>query len=301
MGKMLEVFKQANSNAHPPTIPAGPSTLPQREAARQEATRPASPVAAHAVSADVTDEEIPFIEVGGRNTAIEASPIVLASGPIARPRSVSLAARPEPVYRSVRLDPPVGATPRWLSFSPSFAMELIAAHDPRHSVSSQYELLLHQILGPIANKPTLTIWFLGAAPRCGTTTVVVNLAVTAARLAESPVTAVEANSQHPAMAQRVGLPSAAGVSAWYQANKPANMRFVARGDSPRLALPSILEMLQGDEGLILVDGPSLDDVTDLNLADLPCDAVFGVTSAPVSGNPNGDFGRPMDGWIVSHA
>jgi hypothetical protein len=301
MGKMLEVFKQANPRANPPTIPVSPSTLHHGEKAGDEGTWPALAVATHAISADVPAEEIPFIEVGGRNTAIEASPTVLASGPVARPRSVLPAARPVPVYRSVRLDPPAGAKPRWFAFQPRFATELIAVHDVRHSVSSQYESLLHQILGPIANKPVLIVWFLGSAPRCGTTTIVLNLALTATRLAESPVTIVEANSRRPAMAQRVGLPSDSGGVAWFQAIKPTNLRFVARGDSPRLALPSILEMLQGDEGLILVDGPSLDDVADLKLVDLPCDAVYGVTSSPSSGKPIGDLGRPIDGWVVSQA
>jgi hypothetical protein len=280
---MLEVFKQAAPRGNPP---AGP-----------QPARPASPVQLPAVEAE--DEEIPFIEVGGRNTATEASPAVLASAPTAKPRGVALAPRPDRAIRSVRLEPAHATKPRWFAFQPRFAAELIAAHDPRHPVSAQYEALLHQILGPIANKPTLVVWFFGAAPRCGTTTAVLNLALTAARLADSPVTVIEANLR-PAFAQRVGLPGASGGVAWFQASKPAHLRFVSRSEPPGLSLPSILEMLQAEEGLILVDGPCMDEPLDgLNLAELPGDAVFGVTSSGHVKEATCDLGRPIDGWIVT--
>jgi hypothetical protein len=65
-------------------------------------------------------------------------------------------------------------------------------------------------------------------------------------------------------------------------------------------LESILEMLQAEEGLILVDGPSLNDLPDgFGLNEMPCDAVYGVTSSRRSHEPIGDLGRPMDGWIVA--
>jgi hypothetical protein len=283
MGKMLEVFKQANPRANPPADP--------------HSVRPALSVAVQPEALEPGEEEIPFIEVGGRNAAMEASPVVLASAPSAKPRSVALAPRPELVYRSVRLDL---AQPRWFIFQPQFAPELIAAHNPRHTVSAQYETVLHQVLGPIANKPTLILWILGAAPGSGTTTVVLNLALTAARLADSTITVVEANAARPALAQRAGLPGAAGNVAWLQANKPANLRFVTRTESSERSLGSILEMLQAEEGLILIDGPSLNDMQDgLNLAELPCDAVYGVTPSARGRELTCDLGRPINGWIVS--
>jgi hypothetical protein len=285
MGKMLEVFKQANPRTSSPADP--------------KPVRPTPPHVAQPQAVEAEEDEIPYIEVGGRNTATEASAAVLASAPAAKPRSVALAARSELVYRSVRLDCGVGK-PRWFAFQPQFVPEVIAAHDSRHAVSAQYEALLHQLLGPIANKPTLAVWFLGASPRCGATTVVLNLALTAARLAESPVTVVEANRERPALAQRVGLPGASGGVAWFQANKPANLRFVTGSESPGLSLGTALEMLQAEEGLILVDGPSLNDLPEgFGLNEMPCDAVYGVTSSRRSHEPICDFGRPMDGWIVA--
>jgi hypothetical protein len=280
MGKMLEVFKQAAPRGHPPADP--------------QPVRPASPDPDPSPAAEA-EEEIPFIEVGGRNTATEASAAVLASAPPAMPREVALTARADLTIRSVRLELGHISKPRWKTFSPRFASEVIAAHDLRHLVSGQYEALLHQILGPIATKPTLVIWFSGAAPRCGATTVVLNLALTAARLTESPVTVVEANSRRPALSQRVGLLGHSGDVAWLQANAPPNLRFVIRSDIPGPSLASILELLQAGEGLILVDGPSMDE---LSLSDQPCDAVFGVRSSGQSRELTGDSGRPMDGWIV---
>jgi len=281
MGKMLEVFKQANPRTSPPADP--------------KPVRSAPPLVAQPRAVEAEDGEIPYIEVGGRNTATEASAAVLASAPASKPRSVALAARSELVYRSVRLDR-AAAKPRWFTFQPQFATEVIAAHDSRHPVSAQYEALLHQLLGPIANKPTLAVWVFGAAPRCGATTVVLNLALTAARLAESPVTVVEANRERPGIAQRVGLPGASGGVAWFQANKPTNLRFVTGSESAG----TTLEVLQAEEGLILVDGPSLKDLPDgIGLDEMPCDAVYGVTSSRRGHEPIGDLGRPMDGWIVA--
>jgi hypothetical protein len=285
MGKMLEVFKQANPRTSPPADP--------------NPVRPAKTVVAESQEFEARDEEIPFIEVGGRNAAMEASPAVLASTPTGNAKSVVVAPRSETVYRTVRLDL-AAAQPRWFTIQPQFASELIAAHDLRHAVSAQYETILHQILGPIATKPTLVVWILGAAPRCGTTTVVLNLALTAARMTESLVTVVEANAARPALARRAGLPVAAGRVAWFQANKPENLRFVTRTDSLERSFGSILEILQAEEGLILVDGPSLEDIPNgLNLAELPCDAVYCVTQSRREREPTGDIGRRMDGWIIS--
>jgi hypothetical protein len=111
---------------------------------------------------------------------------------------------------------------------------------------------------------------------------------------------MEANAARPAMARRAGLPEAAGSVAWFHANKPANLRFVTRTVSSERSFGSILEQLQVEEGLILVDGPSLDDVPNgLNLAELACDAVYCVTQSRREREPTGDFGKRMEGWIIS--
>jgi hypothetical protein len=285
MGKMLEVFKQANARTSPPADP--------------NPVRPAKTVVAEPQELEAQDKEIPFIEVGGRNAAMEASPAVLASTPTANARSVAVATCRETVYRTVRLDL-AASQPRWFTFQPQFAPELIAVHDPRHAVSAQYKAMLNQILGPIATKPTLVVWILGSAPRCGTTTVVLNLALTAARMTESLVTVVEANAARPAMARLVRLPEAAESVAWFQANKPANLRIVTRTDSSQRSFGASLEMLQAEEGLILVDGPSLNDMPiGLSLAELSCDAVYGVSSSGRGSDLTCVLGRPMDGWIIS--
>src|SRR5713101_5033549 len=113
----------------------------------------APPVVAAAASA-LGEEEIPFIEVGGKNMPMEASASVLACVP--QPAPKLQLHRPEPVEPAVIDEvkkPPVVPVPApVITFKPlsdelgtltpaneRLAPELLAFHQPDHAVSKQYE------------------------------------------------------------------------------------------------------------------------------------------------------------------
>jgi Mrp family chromosome partitioning ATPase len=297
MGKMLEVFKQSN-----------PKVTPRTEA-------PRSIAAPEPIPAPVSDDNspMPFIEVGGKNDKMEASADVLACAvavkPVVRPPAPprALESKPTPgagtprlipAFRGVRLQQPVAASPQWVFFSPRFAAEVIVAHELRHAVCAQYEELLGQILGALRDRPSSVICFLGAAEQCGTTTAVLNLALTAARSTDQSVTVIDANRRRPALAQRIGLDTDKVELAWHQARKPANLRFVPWVDRTHMSLASVLELLRADEGLIFLDGPNLNDVRD-ELADLHFDALYVVAANEERRSPTVKLDRAIDGWIVA--
>jgi hypothetical protein len=272
MARWLEVFKQAPPKAAPlPTAPAA---------------APAPPSVAA-----LDDSVLSFIEVGGPRETTEASADVLATA-LPTPRKVALAKPPELRYRSVRLLPAAPARPRWATFSPRYAGELIVAHDPRHPVSKQYTELLHALLAPRTDKSPLLLWFLGAAPKCGTTTVVLNLALTAAQSGPAPVTVVEVGPRR-ALPQRVGLPSG---SPFFQ-DKSKRLRFVCGAGREGDSLAAILQ--NEPEGLILVEGPNLEEMPeDVSAMAEACDAVY-VVASDEERPPVDDLGRTVDGWIIA--
>jgi hypothetical protein len=112
------------------------------------------------------------------------------------------------------------------------------------------------------------------------------------------VTVVDANPRRPALAQRIGLEVDKSASLWYQARKPANLRFVPWPERTRQSLALLLETMRADEGLILLDGPSLNELRE-DMADLACDGLYIVSAAEERDTPALQLGRPIDGWIIS--
>jgi hypothetical protein len=294
MGKMLDAFKHS-----------APKTL-----TRAESPTPLSAPAAPPVFDSETDSDMPFIEVGGKNDKLEASPDVLACSVAptfrasvvqqngAKPQEVPCAPRIVPSFRSVRLQHAVNSKPQWVFFSPLFASELIVAHDPRHAVCAQYEALLEQILNAVSKRTAPVVCYLGAGANCGTTTTVLNLAITAARDMDRSVTVVDVNDRRPALAQRIGLDQKATEGCWFQARRPANLRFVPWIDRTGHSLESLLHVLRADEGLVFLDGPNVDDVH-TDLADLALDGLYLVSADEENRNPLRGFGRTIDGWIIA--
>src|SRR5262249_24110187 len=91
------------------------------------------------------------------------------------------------------------------------APELITFHQPEHSVSAQYRLLLQGLLGHLPSSHGQVLLFTSPAPWTGTTTVLLNLAVTAARQDGRRVAAVDANLRRPALSSRLGIASYPGL------------------------------------------------------------------------------------------
>jgi Mrp family chromosome partitioning ATPase len=197
MGKLLEMLRQADGRRSRAVTEATPTPPPSDG---PETTPDSDPV-----------DEVPFIEVGGRSAPLEASPSVLASAPPVRPESgPRLAKVPEPAAEAmgVLFRPlPCGPLPAQARFAP----ELVAFHQPEHAVSRQYQALAAALAGQLPSGPAGALLFTAARRGAGTTTVVLNLAITLARRGEGRVLVVDAQRDQPAVAERLAVPSAPGL------------------------------------------------------------------------------------------
>jgi Mrp family chromosome partitioning ATPase len=256
MGKLLEAL---NRTAAAPAIEAAP----------------APPV----VADDPPDMPLPleegvsFIEVGPHRS-IEASPDVLAA-----PAPVSAA----PFGVAFRQAP---APPR-----APFAASLVAAHDPEHTVSGQYRRLLASVCAAATAGPPLALLFCGARVGAGTTTAVLNLAITAAKLGRRRVLIVDAHPARPAVARLLGVAESPGVRevlggalAPDDAVRETALRDlfvlpagVAAEAGPRLlaeTLAGLVRRLRQRFDLVLLDGPAWDGRPEGAAVAAACDAVF---------------------------
>jgi Mrp family chromosome partitioning ATPase len=191
MGRTLEALRQAETpEANQPEVTSPAAGTPQLQV----------------VTGEEPDEEMPYIEVGGRGKAVEGSPDVLAA-PALRPvatRAPALAAQ-GPLSVAFR---PCPATP---PPAPRMAPEVIAYHQPEHEVSKQYRALLGQILPEPGSETGRALLFTALTPGAGVTTALLNLAVTACAAEHREVVVVDTNLQRPALAGRVGLPAGPGL------------------------------------------------------------------------------------------
>jgi Mrp family chromosome partitioning ATPase len=188
MGRTLEALRQVET----------------REATAESAP-PADGPQLQVVSADGPDEEMPYIEVGGKGRAVEGSPDVLAAS-AARPASVRKPTLAPPGPLTVAFQPCREAAP-----VPRMAAEVIAYHEPEHEVSKQYRALLGQVLPEAADEAGRVLLFTALGPGAGVTTALLNLAVSACAAKRREAVIVDANLARPALAARVGLPPGPGL------------------------------------------------------------------------------------------
>jgi Mrp family chromosome partitioning ATPase len=281
MARILEAVRSSESG-----VPMPVAALPRAE----------SKMTSAAVVATSVAPEIPFIEVGG--ATIDGSPEVLAvsvPGPFLPHPAVAVQApetAPEITFESVA-DALIPTDP-----SSRFAPELIAYHDPGHPVSQQYERLLDHVLSCAAAPAALLLS--GGATGAGTTTAVLNLAITlAARGAR--VAVVDASVAKPAIAARLGLPSMPGLSEVFTGevsllralrdSGQANLSVLTAGEQtcrPSLAMrsfPGVLGQLRRRFDQILVDSPAWHDGPEMTSLAACCDAMFLVA-------PQGRYDAP---------
>jgi Mrp family chromosome partitioning ATPase len=303
MGRMLETFKLVSpprpQPADEPTVPQ--PSWPRLDSAEQRPV-PLSSSKEERGEGEVADEEMPFIEVGGPRTTTEASSQVLAAGaklgvkpPVVPPgprlRPVmppALAEAPtrimSVIFRPLPPEPsPVGPVHR------RFAPELIAFHRSEHPASEQYRALAEGIAGQLpAGRPQVLL-FTSLTPEVGTTTVLLNAAITFARQGRLRVCVVEANLRRPALARRLGLPEAPGLrdvlagtatltEALQETGQPNLLALTAGdGESPRWlgdALRPALRQLRERFDLVLVDAPCWDGRPEMVALGSACDQVY---------------------------
>jgi tyrosine-protein kinase Etk/Wzc len=214
---------------------------------------------------------MPYIEVGPRRY-FEASPEVLAtmpapvSPPVEAPTSV---VRPHNVL--LRALPPAVVPPA----APRIAPELVAYHSPGEYASERYHDLLAGLLEAgqaRAGMPCRALLLTAGRSGIGTTTVLLNLAITAARQ-DHRVVVLDANLRRAAVADRLGLPPSPGLTevlagemSLVEALRPTaqpNLVILAAGaPTVLLADEASLRMLVGqltrEQDLVLIDGPRIE-------------------------------------------
>jgi Mrp family chromosome partitioning ATPase len=278
------------------------SAANRRPAAEESAPRPPGTPSAD-VEPSQTEEDVPFIEVGGPRHELVASPSVLAapgppSAPTAPPPRPSepkavVPAPVEPGSWTVAFRPWGPGTPTAQATALRLAPELIAYHQPEHSVSTQYRTLLNGLLAHLSAPRGQVLLFTSPAPWTGTTTVLLNLAITAARMEGRRVAVIDANLRRPALAERLGLTTVPGLrdvlagsvplSRAFQETGQANLWALSAGraDAGDLRLPldwllPTLRQLREQFDLVFVDAPSWNEGSEVSALAATCDAVYMV-------------------------
>ncbi len=222
-----------------------------------------------AVEQEADAEEIPFIEVGPHKS-LEASASVLAAGPA--PTTGMF--RPSPAETAPR--------------GPHFAPDIIAHHEPDHPVSGRYRELLAAVTPAASGETAPVLLLTPALPGADAVSVLLNLAVTAARKGGRRVIVVDGHLKNPMLAERLKLNPRPGLSdvlngaaTLEQALQPTGevgLAVLTAGGpavvGPRLVVEtpgSLLRQVRRRCGLALILGPPWPDAADLAAA---CDVVY---------------------------
>lgn len=274
MGRMFDAFDQARTRRGTPETfaPSLHTVWPD------EAGAPGG----------ADEEEMPFIEVGGpRGPATGAVAIALplpAAPPLLKmplvevgPRLMSIRFRP--------LAPSVQPLTR-------VARELVALHQPEHAISGQYRELAASLLAQAPATQPRVLLFTSSGTGVGTTTVVLNAAITLAKQGKLKVIVVDAHLRRPAVGDRLGLSAGPGLREVLAGRMPAEeavqvtalpgLAALTAGEAEGVAaarlagetMRSVLGHLRDHFDLVLVDGPRWDGRPELVALGCACDAVY---------------------------
>ena len=163
----------------------------------------------------------PFIEIGGPGGPI-FSP-TLGAAPRVNGESKTEAKVDEPTRSFLRLAPPPASTAHLSVRFHDVSMRgakgqvdgpdasLVAFHLPDHPVSGEYRALRDAILKQLPEVPSRILMFTAAAAESGTTTVLLNLAVTLASDGKTRALVLDANVKRPGVASKLGLQTTPGL------------------------------------------------------------------------------------------
>ena len=175
-------------------------------------------------------ESVPFVEIGGPDgvVASAARQTPTAKPPLAPAPAVSRPVAPPPA--AIRPETPVSQAPpptdsRYLSVTfhripkaglrlmqSGVAPEIVAYHFPDHAVSGEYRVVRDEIVKQFDEPGPRVTLFTSATPSAGTTTVLVNFAVSMTQEYGSRVLLVDANYARPGVARRVGCAESPGLA-----------------------------------------------------------------------------------------
>jgi len=249
------------------------------------------------------EEEIPFIEVGGKNTPVEASASVRATAPKTKVTGSGQAAGPK-ALEPLRTDQ-AGPSITGVAFRPlpaltipprpleeRFARDLVAFHHPDHPVSSQYRALAEALTGQLTADQPQVLLFAPTASWIDTASVVLNLGIAASARPDFRVVVVDADAHNHAIAARLGISPAPGlldVLAGRTALKRAvqdtghkslfaltagNMSETSASPIAGEAMRSVLRHLRTRFDWVLIAAPCWDGRPDVVALGAACDAVY---------------------------
>lgn len=236
-----------------------------------------------AEAAPAAAEEIPFVEIGDPAGPLFSPGLSLLKLPApAKAAAEEPAPAAEPVEAPERTYPRLAA-PKYLSVTfhdltgrVRNAVErdgpdagLVALHLPDHPISGEYRTVRDEIRVQLPEPIPHVLWFTAAAGEAGTTSVLLNLAITLARESSPRVVVVDANAERPAVALRFALPrDVQGLSdvlaqriplAWaVQASTIPNLQILPHGTAAAATvaqdLPKLIDQLRQWYDWVIVDG-----------------------------------------------
>jgi Mrp family chromosome partitioning ATPase len=300
MGRMLEALKRSEK---PVTNPEPVVTAVQPQPPQETPT----------------EEEMPFVEVGGPRRQNETKTRLDESTPrleLPAPRPASLQVWEPQGVALHACSQPVPSRPR-------VAAELIAFHQPEHPVSQQYAALFNQLDCESTDGTAPVLAFTALAAGAGTTTAALNLAVAACMKHAKRICIVDGNHRRPAAAARLGVKATVGLQevlsgkvALEQAlhTTPIDGLHVLPGGAGESAPGNadavrwVLAWLRQRFDLILVDAPPLNGEDALRVLLPAATAVYVVvdtteTDKPAVRNLTRDvarLGSRLGGLIVAH-
>lgn len=240
-----------------------------------------------ALPADEGPAEVPFIEIGPRRQMEASADVMACPGPTTQPFQ-----RPHHVFfRTLAQAKPSRV-----------AAELVAYHAPADPVSHQYADLLKKATDS-ADGGGLTeakvFLFTGVRSGVRSTTVLLNLALTAARQRKRAIV-VDANLRRPAVAARLGLEVAPGLAevlagdvalaTALRASPQDGLRVLTSGAPTGLWLDAdefrrLLLTLTNEADLVFVDGPCWDGRAGVTACAAACQVVFLVLPSAEADTP----------------
>lgn len=244
--------------------------------------------------------EAPYVEVGGPggpvfsagSSAVKAAPVAVAAESAPAPRTYPRLAD-TPAYLSVTFHD-ISGRPRPKTEVEGPDPGLVALHFPDHPVSGEYRTLRDEVRAQLPAAAPRVLLFTAAAGEAGTTTVLLNLAVTLAREDGPRVLVVDANGTtgRPTggAAAKLGLKPAPGLAevlaqqvplAWaVQTTAVPNLQLLPAGittSGDAADLPKLLGQLRQWYDWVLVDGGVWGSAPDRDASCPAADAVYLVT------------------------
>lgn len=253
-------------------------------------------------SADMT----PFVEVGGPEGVVASAPRPQsrsapnperAPAPMAKP---ALMAEQEPVIPAAHDAPVLSVTfhrlPKMgLRLMPSgISPDIIAYHHPDHAVSGEYRTVRDEIVNQFEEPGPRVTMFTSSTGLAGTTTVMMNFAVSLTQEHGSRVLLVDANFARPGIARRLGATESPGLAevlgqsiplAWALQPTPlTNLHLLSTGtatdateDLLTTDLPKLIGQLRQWFDWVIVDAGVWNELPGADATATAADAVYLVT------------------------